>query len=505
MNADWELSQELAQQYESALHSYLVDSDEEGLERAYELGRRAISQGLGVIDLASIHTSAWTSVSPDPDEAHRAWQFFAAALAPFEMALRGFREANQALKKAADTLEQRVQERTNELRTTEQQLRQSQKMDAIGRLAGGVAHDFNNILSVIISLSDVVQEDLPPDSPLKNDLQEINKAGVRGAALTKQLLMFSRQQIFEPAIVDLDALITSMDTMLQRLIGADVGLVTLKNRRLGRVRADGGSLDQVIMNLVVNARDAMPRGGTLTIETANLVVDEHLASQHPDLAPGPYVMLSVSDTGVGMDRATQSRIFEPFFTTKEKGKGTGLGLSTVFGIVRQSGGAVWVESEPGRGTTFRVCFPRIDGVDAPQLPPPSLETLGGDETILLVEDDDQVRFVASGILRRLGYRVIEARNPGEALLYAERAKESIELLVTDVVMPQMSGPELARRLSLLQPDLKIICMSGYTDDSAVRHGLMEANVAYLQKPITPDSLASKVRAVLDTARRATPH
>jgi signal transduction histidine kinase/ActR/RegA family two-component response regulator len=504
MNLERDLSEALAEEYESALHAFLLLEDEEGLSRAYELGRQAISQGRGVIDLASIHTTAWTSVSPDAEEAHRAWQFFAAALAPFEMALRGFREANQALKKAADTLERRVQERTHELRRTEEQLRQSQKMDAIGRLAGGVAHDFNNILSVIISLSAVVQEDLPPNSPLRNDLQEINKAGVRGAALTKQLLMFSRQQILEPAIVDLDEVLTGMDTMLQRLIGADVGLVTLKNRRLGRVRADGGSIEQVIMNLVVNARDAMPKGGTLTIETTNLVVNEHLAEEHPELRLGPYVMLSVTDTGTGMDKATQGRVFEPFFTTKEKGKGTGLGLSTVFGIVRQSGGAIWVESEPGRGTTFRICLPRVEGVDAPQLPPPNIETLGGSETILLVEDDEQVRSVASGILRRLGYRVIEAQNPGEAILHAEREHEHIDLLLTDVVMPQMSGVELARRLGEELPDLKIICMSGYTDDSAVKHGVLEANVAYLQKPITPEALARKLRAVLDSSTAELP-
>jgi CheY-like chemotaxis protein len=242
----------------------------------------------------------------------------------------------------------------------------------------------------------------------------------------------------------------------------------------------------------------------LTIETTNLVVDEHLAEEHPELRLGPYVMLSVTDTGTGMDKATQGRVFEPFFTTKEKGKGTGLGLSTVFGIVRQSGGAIWVESEPGRGTTFRICLPRVEGVDAPQLPPPNIETLGGSETILLVEDDEQVRSVASGILRRLGYRVIEAQNPGEAILHAEREHEHIDLLLTDVVMPQMSGVELARRLGEELPDLKIICMSGYTDDSAVKHGVLEANVAYLQKPITPDALARKLRAVLDSSTAELP-
>ncbi len=383
------------------------------------------------------------------------------------------------------------------LAKTEDQLRQSQKMDAIGRLAGGVAHDFNNILTVIISVAELVLEDLKPGEPLAEDIEEIRKAGRRAADLTKQLLMFSRHQVFEPKVLELNTVLGNMEKMLQRLIGADVDLVSFPNPSLGKIRADPGSLEQVIMNLAINARDAMPTGGQLTLETSNVLLDEEFASQHVGATPGPHVMLAVSDTGVGMDRATQARIFEPFFTTKEKGKGTGLGLSTVFGIVRQSGGSIWVYSEPGKGTTFKIYFPRTDSeVDvAPAVRLP--ETLFGSETILLVEDDDQVRDVAQGILKRYGYRVIEARNAGEALLHSEGHAGAIDLLLTDVVMPQLSGPELAQRLGRARPTMKILCMSGYTDESIVRHGVLEARIAYLQKPLTPEGLARKVRELLD--------
>jgi CheY-like chemotaxis protein len=288
-----------------------------------------------------------------------------------------------------------------------------------------------------------------------------------------------------------------MDKMLQRILGADVDLVSLPTQPLGRVRADPSSVEQVIMNLVVNARDAMPTGGQLTMETGNVVLDEAYAKAHLGVKPGPHVMLAVTDTGTGIDDVTQRRIFEPFFTTKEKGKGTGLGLSTVFGIVQQSGGSVWVYSEVGKGTTFKVYLPRVDdAVDVVRtvMPP---ETLHGSETILLVEDDDQVRTVARGILGRSGYHVIEARNAGEALLHSEKYPAAIHLLLSDVVMPQMSGPELAKRLASSRPQMKVLCMSGYTDDSIVRHGVLEARIAYLQKPITPEALTTRVREVLD--------
>jgi CheY-like chemotaxis protein len=373
-------------------------------------------------------------------------------------------------------------------------------MDAVGRLAGGVAHDFNNLLSVILSYAEILLGDLKPLEPMRDEVEQIRRAAGRAADLTRQLLTFSRQQVVEPKVVDLNEVLVNMDKMLQRIIGKDVEMLLLCGRSLGRVRADPGSIEQVIMNLAVNARDAMPTGGKLTMETANVMINEQSASEHLGTSPGPHVMLAVTDTGMGMDRATQARIFEPFFTTKDKGKGTGLGLSTVFGIVQQSGGSIWVYSEPGKGTSFKVYFPRVD--EAPdelraQQPP---RTLRGNETVLLVEDDEQVRAVAGGILRRHGYRVFDAKNGGEAMLFCEMHTDSIHLLISDVVMPHMSGPELARRLVVARPDMVVLCMSGYTDDSVFRHGVMDSDIAYLQKPITPESLTRKVREVLDAKR-----
>jgi two-component system cell cycle sensor histidine kinase/response regulator CckA len=390
------------------------------------------------------------------------------------------------------------------LRKTEEQLRQAQKMEAVGRLAGGVAHDFNNMLSVILSCTELLLGDMAQDDPRREDVGEIREAGKRAADLTRQLLMFSRQQVMEPKVLDVNDLLRGMDKMLQRIIGEDVVLVSVPERALGRVRVDPGSIEQVVMNLVVNARDAMPTGGKLTIETANVVLDEAYARDHVGSLPGPHVMLAVSDTGIGMDRETQARIFEPFFTTKEMSKGTGLGLSTVFGIVKQSGGSVWVYSEPGKGATFKVYLPTVErDVDraSPSVPP---TTLRGTETILVVEDDNQVRAVATGILRRSGYQTIEARDPHDAIAICERYTKPIHLLLTDVVMPHMSGPELARRLAELRPDLRVLCMSGYTDDSVVRHGVLEGAIAYLQKPITPETLTRKVREVMESPRNRPP-
>jgi two-component system cell cycle sensor histidine kinase/response regulator CckA len=383
------------------------------------------------------------------------------------------------------------------LRQSEEQLRHAQKMEAVGRLAGGVAHDFNNVLSVILSYGEVILEDLKPADPLRADIEEIRKAASRAAGLTRQLLLFSRQQVVEPKVIDLHDVLTSMDKMLQRILGEDVDLVLIAPKSGGRVKADPSHVEQVILNLVVNARDAMPTGGKLTIETANVVLDKHYTNNHVPAKAGQYVLMAVSDTGTGMDRETQSRIFEPFFTTKGQGKGTGLGLSTVFGIVQQSAGNIWVYSELGKGTTFKIYLPRVDAEVDVLIPTVAPTSLRGEETILLVEDEEQVRAVVLGVLRRQGYQVIPAENAGEALLLCESHSGKIDLLLTDVVMPQMSGPDLARRLASIRPEMRVLCMSGYTDDSIVRHGVLESGVAFIQKPITPASLTRKVREVLD--------
>jgi two-component system cell cycle sensor histidine kinase/response regulator CckA len=397
------------------------------------------------------------------------------------------REAEAALRKTID-----------DLRASEVQLRQAQKMEAVGRLAGGIAHDFNNVLSVILSYGELMRAELMPDDPMRDDVDEVIKAGKRAADLTRQLLMFSRQQVLEPKILDLNEVLAGMDKMLRRLLGEGVEMICLPAQRLGKVKVDPSSIEQVIVNLVVNARDAMPAGGRLTVETANAILDAERVREYGGSKSGSHVMLSVSDTGIGMDEATQARLFEPFFTTKDKEKGSGLGLSTVFGVTQQSGGFVRVHSEPGLGAQFKVYLPSVEGSAsvAQSLAPPA--TLLGSETILLVDDEDPVRLVARGILQRHGYNVLEARNAGEALLICEkRAGDVIHLLLSDVVMPQMTGPELARRLVELRPEMRVLCMSGYTDDSIVRLGVLEAEVAYLQKPITPLTLARKVREVLD--------
>jgi PAS domain S-box-containing protein len=465
------------------------------------------------------------------------------------------------------------------LRQSEEQLRQAQKMDAVGKLAGGIAHDFNNLLMVIRGDSDLILRRLPQAHPLRQNAEGIREAADQAATLTRQLLAFSRKQVVAPQVLDINTIVGGIHKMLQRLIGETINLVTVTAPDLGPVKADPGQVEQMILNLAVNARDAMPDGGRLTLRTANAELDEATARRRGGAKPGQYVMLEVSDTGVGMDPDTKSRIFEPFFTTKDHGKGTGLGLSTVYGIVNQSGGHVWVESEPGRGTTFRVYLPRIEAAAAvapspvpmdipapvpmrrredlaaqrqreqtpmaaapappaapaptrrwveitpPPPPQPPVEvpaapaaavpaavevpvpdlvddgpkTARG-ETILLVEDAQRVRAVVREILEMNGYAVLEARHGAEAIEISSRHQGPIHLMVTDVVMPQMSGRELAQRLAPLRPDMRVLYMSGYTDDAIVRHGVLGAGMAFLSKPFTPDALAIKVREVLDATR-----
>ncbi|HEX2671380.1 MAG TPA: ATP-binding protein, partial [Polyangiaceae bacterium] len=357
----------------------------------------------------------------------------------------------------------------------------------------------NNLLSVILSYSDLILAELRPLDPLVADVGEVRKAATRAAELTRQLLVFSRQQVITPKVLDLNEVVTSVDRMVARILGEDIELVSVPAAALRHVLADRNNVEQVILNLVVNARDAMPTGGKLTIETGNAELDAEYAREHPGVRPGPYVMLAVTDTGVGMDRTTQARVFEPFFTTKEVGKGTGLGLSTVFGIAQQSGGSVWVYSEPGKGTTFKVYFPIIDAALDVSGPEIAATALRGTETILLVEDQEQVRFVANAILKRHGYRVLVASHAAEAIRLRESHAGPIQLLLTDVVMPQMSGVELAKRLALGNPGLKVLYMSGYTDGSVVRHGVLESEMAFLQKPFTPETLTRKVREVLNSS------
>jgi two-component system, cell cycle sensor histidine kinase and response regulator CckA len=390
----------------------------------------------------------------------------------------------------------------DELTQTQGQLEQAQKMDAIGRLAGGVAHDFNNLLTVILGRTDILLKPLKAEDPMRRGIELIQRTAGRAADLTRQLLAFSRKQVLEAVVLDLNVVTAEMYDMLSRLIGEDIALVTTPTPGLGRVKADRGQIEQVVMNLAINARDAMPQGGHLIVETANVDLDADYVRRHVGARPGPHVMLAVSDSGLGIPREIQAHIFEPFFTTKEQGKGTGLGLATVYGIVKQSGGYIEVDSAPERGTTFRIYLPRIDAeAPGPDRAARPATPAGGTETILLVEDEDGVRELARDILRTSGYTVLEARNGPEALLLCERHQGPLDLLLTDVVMPRMSGRELAERLAPLRPDLNVLYMSGYTDDAVIRHGVLGAGTAFLQKPFTPTVLVQRVRETLDLAGR----
>jgi signal transduction histidine kinase len=382
------------------------------------------------------------------------------------------------------------------LRESQERYQQAQKLESVGRLAGGVAHDFNNLLTVINGYSQMLISRLSADDPMRSELYEINKAGERAAGLTRQLLAFSRKQVLEPRRLDINRVVEEMRPMLERLVGEDVEVQFVLRAESGTIHADPHQLEQVVMNLVVNARDAMPGVGKLLIETANVEWNEGFAQSHPEAQAGRYVMLAVTDTGVGMDEETKNRIFEPFFTTKGVGKGTGLGLPTVQGIVAQSSGYVEVSSEKGKGTTFKVYLPALAGAAAAVGRPAAASALGGKETVLVVEDQAEVRKYAVSVLTEYGYRVVAAESAGEALRVCER--ERIDLVLTDVVMPNVSGRELADRLEAIRPGTKVLFMSGYTDSVIEHHGVLDAGSEFIQKPFSPEELAAKVRAVLAT-------
>jgi two-component system cell cycle sensor histidine kinase/response regulator CckA len=384
-----------------------------------------------------------------------------------------------------------------ERKLLEEQLRQSQKMEAIGQLAGGVAHDFNNLLTTIIGYSELTIKRLELEDPLRHTIVEIKKAGDRAASLTRQLLAFSRKQVLQPIVLDLNAIVSDLEKMLRRLIGEDLELQTLLHPKLGSVKADPGQIEQVLMNLAVNARDAMPRGGKLTIETKNVHHEDDYGKKHIAIVPGAYVLLAVSDTGEGMDDQTQARVFEPFFTTKEAGKGTGLGLSTVYGIVKQSGGNIWVYSELGIGTTFKIYLPRTDqGAQEYRRSVEVEEMLTGTATVLLAEDEEMVRELARQVLEMCGYKVLTAANGSLALTVCEQHPEPIDLLITDVVMPVIGGRELSARLTEIRPEMKVLYMSGYTDDAIVHQGVLDEGTNFIQKPFSTHALARKVKEVL---------
>jgi signal transduction histidine kinase len=422
-----------------------------------------------------------------------------------ELFSRQVREPDEELLKMIDDVTLKIGQlgertRTEEaLRQTEAQLQQSQKMEAVGRLAGGVAHDFNNLLTVIRGYSELLLARMEPGDSMRKDMEEVKKAADRATGLTRQLLAFSRRQFIAPKVVDLNALVVNMDGMLRRLMGEDIiELCAELAPKLGAIRADPGQVEQVIMNLAVNARDAMPKGGRLTIETRNVSVGRQAKQETVGVEAGSYVMLAVRDTGHGMDAETRSHLFEPFFTTKEKGKGTGLGLSTVYGIVKQSRGSITVESVLGQGTVFRIYFPLIE-LDAQGFAgtADAVAPACGRETILLVEDEPAVRGLVHETLRLHGYTVLEARHGIEALMTVAKHTGPIHLLLTDVVMPQMSGPEVAEKLQSIRPDTKVLYMSGYPDHPVFEQGGVSKETSFLPKPFTPNVLAKKVREVLD--------
>ena len=381
----------------------------------------------------------------------------------------------------------------------EEQLRQAQKMEAVGRLAGGIAHDFNNLLMVIQGHAELLTDRMKPGESLRRNAEQIQEASQRATSLTRQLLAFSRKQMLAPVVLNVQAVVSDMGKILRRLIGEDVELVTVNAPDLKRVKADRSQIEQVIMNLAVNARDAMPRGGKLTIETANVEFDDSYSRAPVVLMPGRYVMLAVTDNGTGMDADTQAHIFEPFYTTKEKGKGTGLGLATVYGIVKQSGGYVWVYSEIGRGTTFKIYLPSVEEEVAPREIRKAVASLPrGTETVLLVEDEEGVRELAKEYLESCGYKVLVAQNGQAAIDLVSKHSGPIDLMMTDIVMPGLSGSDLAKKVQSLRPDIRVVYMSGYTDQAIIHHGILSSDVLLLQKPFTMSTLAHKLREALST-------
>ena len=505
---------EAALRASEASHATLVEKAPLGIYRSTPAGRfvaanDALARILGYASPADVLTLDMArDVYADPDERRRlieqdtytdrvydeleaTWKKKDGTRILVQLSVRASRDAHGQV----EYYEAFVRDITGQ-RQLEAQLAQAQKMEAIGRLAGGVAHDFNNLLTVILSYSELLLQDMPSDAPTRDDIEQIRKAANGASELTRQLLAFSRQQVLQPKVVDLNAAVSGIERLLGRVLREDIHLECSLAPDAGTVKVDPGQLEQVIMNLAVNARDAMPNGGRVTIETANVDIDETYVQAHALAAPGRYVMLAVTDTGMGMDAATQARIFEPFFTTKEVGKGTGLGLATVQGIVQQSGGFIWVYSEPNHGTCFKVYLPRVDA------PPSKAEAVAGDllrgtETVLVVEDMAAVRAVTCEMLRRFGFTVHDAADGTTALQLAQALAQPIDLLLTDVVMPDANGRDLATQFQKLHPRLRVLFMSGYTDDAVVRHGILEEGIAYLQKPFTPRSLVRKVREVLD--------
>ena len=386
----------------------------------------------------------------------------------------------------------------SERRQLEEKFRQAQKMEAVGRLSGGVAHDFNNLLGVIIGYAEFLQESLAPENKLRGSVDEILKAGKRAASLTRQLLAFSRQQVLDPKVLDLNGVVSDMEKMLRRLIGEDVELSTVLSPQLGRLKADQGQLEQVVMNLVVNARDAMPQGGKLVIDTQNMVMDDAFIRRYPyPVQAGPYVCLTVTDSGIGMDPETKARAFEPFFTTKEKGKGTGLGLSTVYGVVKQSGGYIDIDSSPGAGTTFKIYLPRVHDAIKAETPTGTATSFTGNETILLAEDETSLRTLTRNTLELCGYKVLEAKDGIEALEVSDRYQGPIDLLLTDMVMPGMGGRALAQGLTRRRPDIRLAYMSGYTGQAVGSQGPVDPGSVFLLKPFTRELLTRKIREALD--------